>query len=57
MNQKTIKTLKKIINYNKEDEAQKRVLNRLKSQYKKLSRGAKNIFLDKLMKTYDNTKL
>jgi len=55
MNQKTIKTLKKIINYNKEDATQKRVLNRLKTQYSKLSSGARNIFLDKLRKTYDNS--
>lgn len=55
MNQKKIKTLKKIINYDKEDSAQKRVLNRLKSQYSKLSAGARHIFLDKLRKTYDNS--
>lgn len=55
MNQKTIKKLKKIINYNKEDEAQKRVFNRLKRQYSKLTSRAKPIFLDKLTKTYDNT--
>tara|TARA_B100001758_G_C18233283_1_gene516535 strand:- start:218 stop:382 length:165 start_codon:yes stop_codon:yes gene_type:complete len=54
MNQKTIKKLKKIINYEKEDETQKRLLNRLKKQYNDLSEKAKPIFLDKLTKMYNN---
>jgi hypothetical protein len=54
MNQKTIKELKKIINYDKSDPTQKRVLNRLKKQYSQLSSGARFIFVDKLKKMYNN---
>jgi hypothetical protein len=55
MNQKTIKEIKKIINYEKGDPAQKRVLNKLKKQYSNLSSGARRIFLDKLQNLYNNT--
>ncbi len=54
MNQKTIKELKKIINYDKSDPTQKRVLNRLKKQYSELSSGARFIFVDKLKNIYNN---
>jgi uncharacterized protein YpbB len=54
MNQKTIKKLKKIINYEKEDDTQKRLFKRLKKQYSNLSEKAKPIFLDKLTKMYNN---
>ena len=55
MNQKIIKKLKKIINYEKGSPEQNRVLNRLKKQYSGLSSGARTIFLDKLEKMYNNT--
>lgn len=54
MNNKIAKELKKIIGYNEQDPAQKRLFRRLKKQYKDLSSGARRIFLDKLAKTYDN---
>ena len=54
MNQKTVKRLKKIINYEKGDETNKRLFNRLKKQYNGLSEGAKPIFLDKLENMYNN---
>jgi len=54
MNQKTVKVLKKIINYEKGDPTQKRLFNRLKKQYSNLSENAKPIFLDKLRNMYDN---
>jgi len=55
MNQKAIKEIKKIINYEKGDPAQKRVLDKLKRQYSNLSSGARRIFLDKLQNLYNNT--
>lgn len=55
MNQKIIKKLKKIINYENDSPEQNRVLKRLKKQYSGLSSGAKSIFLDKLQKMYNNT--
>lgn len=54
MNQKTIKELKKIINYEKGDSSQTRLLSRLKKQYKGLSAGARPIFIQKLKDMYNN---
>lgn len=53
MNQKAVKKLKKIINYEKGDPTSKRVFKRLKKQYTGLSDGAKPIFLEKLKETYN----
>jgi hypothetical protein len=54
MNQKTIKELKKIINYEKGEPSQTRLLSRLKKQYKGLSTGARPIFIKKLKDMYNN---
>ncbi len=54
MNSKKVKELKKIINFQKGDPSQKRLFNRLKKQYSKLSKDARPIFLDKLNETYNN---
>lgn len=54
MNQKTIKDLKKTINYDKSDPSQNRLLSRLKKQYKGLSAGARPIFIKKLKDMYNN---
>lgn len=54
MNQKTIKELKKIINYEKGDASQSRLLSRLKKQYNELSSGARPIFIKKLKDMYNN---
>lgn len=54
MNSSKIKELKKIINFQEGDPSQKRLLQRLKKQYKELSSGAKSIFIDKLKKMYNN---
>ncbi len=56
MNQKIAKEIKKIINFDKNDKAQKRVFNRLKKQYLGLSSGARRIFLDKLSNMYNNNE-
>lgn len=56
MNQKIAKEIKKIINYDNNDKAQKRVFKRLKKQYLELSSGARRIFLDKLSNMYNNNQ-
>lgn len=53
MNQKKVKELKKIINYEEDDPAIKRLFKRLKAQYNGLSSKAKPIFIEKLKKTYN----
>lgn len=54
MNQKTVKELKKIINFDKSIPSQRRLLSKLKVQYSNLSWGAKPIFLEKLRDIYNN---
>ncbi len=54
MNQKTVKKLKKTINYEQEDDTSRRLFKRLKKQYSRLSEKAKPIFLDKLQDMYNN---
>jgi hypothetical protein len=54
MNQKISKEIKRIINYESSDPAQRRVFKKLKKQYLALSSGARRIFLDKLSNMYNN---
>jgi len=58
MNSKTSKLIRSIINYNpkESDEKIRRVYIRAKEQYKKLSKGAKPIFLQELKNLYNTNK-
>jgi len=57
MSQKTVKKIKKIIKYNKEDQVHKRVFRRLYTEYKKLPEEKRNRFLKELEAQFDGREI